>query len=355
MSKLRSIVLTCCLGLGVPSGFGASISGFGETTLVTSASDPDLVNSWGITSSATSPFWISNNGTGTSTLYSTAGVKQGLVVSMPAGSEPITGLVFNGTASFNGDTFLFASENGTVAGWRAALGTTAEPVFSQTGAIYKGLAISNAKDVLFAANFAAGTIDVFSGSSRIGAFSDPTVPAGYAPFNVQNVGGRIFVTFALREGMDDVPGAGHGFVDIFDPVSQTFTRAISQGALNSPWGLTLAPSGFGAVGGDLLVGNFGDGLINAYAAASFNLVGSLGSSSANPLVNEGLWGLIVGNGGNGGLANSVYITAGPDDEQGGMFARIDAVPEPSTTFLFCSGLLVLGIVYLRSAVRREQA
>ncbi len=355
MLKLQHLVAGVCLLLASSSGFAASVAGFSQTTLQTSATDPDLINPWGVSFSATSPFWISDNGSGKSTLYNSAGVKQGLVVSMPTGSAPITGQVFNGSTSFNGDSFLFASENGTIAGWRGALGTTAEQVFSETGAVYKGLAISSAQNVLYAANFAQGTIDVFSGSSRIGTFSDPNLPAGYAPFNVQNISGKIYVTFALSNGMDDIAGAGHGFVDVFDPSTSTFTRLISQGALNSPWGVAIAPAGFGSLGGDLLVGNFGDGLINAYNPANYALVGSLGTSESSPLVNDGLWALTFGNGGNGGLTSSLYITAGPNGEAGGLFARIDPVPEPSTIFLSCSGLL-LAVGYTRLKARsRDRA
>jgi uncharacterized protein (TIGR03118 family) len=150
------------------------------------------------------------------------------------------------------------------------------------------------------------------------------------------------VTFALRNGIDDVPGVGNGFVDVFDPTTHTFTRVISQGALNSPWGLAVAPGGFDSLGGDLLVGNFGDGLIDVYDGTTFALLGSLGSAG-NPLVNDGLWGLQFGNGGNGGLPNSLYLTAGPNDETGGLFARVDAVPEPSTVLLACSGLALLAV------------
>lgn len=348
MFKIRSAVLVSCFLLAASSAFAGSVGRFAETTLVTNATDPDLVNPWGVSFSASSPFWVSDNGTGKSTLYNSSGTKIGLVVTMPAGSEPITGQVFDGSGSFNGDAFLFASENGTIAGWRGALGTTAEQVFSETGAVYKGLAISNAKDVLYAANFAQGTIDVFKGASRIGAFSDPTVPAGYAPFNVENIGGKIYVTFALSNGHDDISGAGHGFVDVFDPTSHTFTRLISQGALNSPWGIAVAPVGFGSLGGDLLVGNFGNGLINIYDPVTFALIGSLGNSQGNPLATDGLWALTFGNGGSGGLTSSLYVTAGPNGETGGLFARIDPVPEPSTLLLLGSGISLVAFYSRRS-------
>jgi uncharacterized protein (TIGR03118 family) len=330
--------------------YASDVLAFSETVLQTNATDPDLVNPWGISSSASSPFWVSDNGTGKTTLYNSAGVKQGLVVSMPAGSSNLTGQVFNGSANFNSDAFVFATEQGTITGWRGALGTTAETLFSVAGAEYKGLAISSDKSTLYAANFAAGTIDVFNSAGKTAGIADPTIPAGYAPFNIQNINGKLYVTYALRGPTgDDVAGSGHGFVSVFDPSTNTFTRLTSMGALNSPWGLAIAPSGFGKLGGDLLVGNFGDGLINAYDPISGGLIGTLAAFNGTPIVNDGLWALDFGNGGNGGLAGSLYITAGPDDEKGGLFARIDAVPEPSALLL---GGLGLAVVVLR---RRSMA
>src|SRR4030095_9573660 len=183
------------LAVAVP---GVALAGYIQTDLVTSATDPDLINPWGISFGPTSPFWVSDNGTGKSTLYNSTGVKQGLVVTMPA-AAPITGQVFNGSANFNGNLFLFAAENGTINGWRGALGTTAEQLFSVTDAIYKGIALSGAKDTLFAATLHAGTIDVFNSSGLTGSFSDPTAPAGYAPFNIQTIGGKLIVTFATQD------------------------------------------------------------------------------------------------------------------------------------------------------------
>jgi uncharacterized protein (TIGR03118 family) len=323
-----------------------------QTNLVTSATDPDLINPWGISFGPTGPFWVSDNGTGKATIYNGAGTKLGLVVTMPAGSEPITGQVFNGSSNFNGNLFLFASENGTIAGWRGALGTAAEQLFSVTDAVYKGLAISSAKDVLYAANFKAGTIDVFDSThtTPIGSFSDPTAPAGYNPFNIQNLGGKFFVTFTQKEanGNDDVGGVGHGLIDVFDPVTHTFTRLVTGSAaggtvdaLNSPWGMALAPLSFGQFGGALLVGNFGDGKINAFDPTSGLLLGTLSDKSGTPLVNPGLWGLTFGNGGQGGDPNSLYFTAGGAAEDSGVFGRISAVPEPSSVVL---GLIAAGLV-----------
>ncbi len=343
MKGLFSIASIVLLGGIATAASAAPVGPFGETVLVSSATDPDLINPWGISSSATSPFWVSDNGTGKATLYNSLGVKQGLVVSMPGGASSVTGQVFSGAASFNGNTFLFATENGTIAGWRGALGTTAEQLFAVAGANYKGLAISTDKSTLYGADFGNGSIDAFDSTGVKSVISDPTIPVGYRPFNIQNLGGTLYVTFAQASGGDDVPGAGHGFVSTFDPVTHTFTRLVSQGALNSPWGVALAPAGFGALGGDLLVGNFGDGKINAFDKVTGALVGTLADASLNPLVIDGLWGLSFGNGGNGGSAASLYVTAGPDDETGGLFARLDnlsvaAVPEPAEFALMLGGL-----------------
>lgn len=343
----RSLLIL--LGIGL-SGLAVAgpLDGFVQTNLVSSATDPDLINPWGISLSATSPFWVSDNGTGRATLYNSAGTKQGLVVSMP-GADPITGQVFNGTSSFNGDLFLFVSENGNVDGWRGALGTSAEQLSGVFGAVYKGVAITTAKDAIFAANFNSGGIDEFTApGAPVGSFVDPTLPAGFAPFNIQNIGGVFYVTFALQDPAkhDDVPGVGNGFVDIFDPVTHLFTRLISQGVLDSPWGLAISPASFGTASDSLLVGNFGDGTINAFNPLTGAPVGTLADPGSSLLINDGLWGLTFGNGGNGGNLGSLYLTAGGSQESSGLFARIDApgrVPEPGTTWLIAAGLVLLAL------------
>ncbi len=364
--RMWTVVIGTSLALigSIPGAVFGSV--FQQTDLVTSATDPDLINPWGISFSATSPFWVSDNGAGKATLYNSTGTKQGLIVSMPAGSEPITGQVFSGSVTFNGDLFIFASENGTIAGWRGALGTTAEQLFAVPNAVYKGLAISGSKDTLYAANFRAGTIDVFDSthSAPIGFFSDPTAPAGYAPFNIQNLGGKFFVTFAQQDGAkhDDVAGVGHGFIDVFDPVTHTFTRLVTGSAaggtvtaLDSPWGVALAPATFGDFAGALLVGNFGDGEINAFNQNTGAFLGTLSDITSNPIVNPGLWGLTFGNGGNGGDQTALYFTAGGADEDTGLFARITirgaAVPEPSTLILLGSGAAILLVSAFR--LRRQ--
>jgi len=350
MLKLQTSAAAFALLWMTSVAHSAAVPGYVQTTLQTNSSDPDLVNPWGISFSAGSPFWVSDNGSGKATIYNSAGIKQGLVVSMPAGSFDVDGQVFNGTSSFHGDSFLFATEDGTITGWRGALGTNAETLFAVKGAEYKGLAISPTGSTLYATNFATGKIDVFSSTGLTGSFSDPSVPAGYAPFNIEDIDGKLYVTYALRGPTgDDVAGAGHGFVSVFDPTTHTFSRLVTQGVLNSPWGLAVAPANFGGLSNDLLVGNFGDGTINAFNPLSGSLIGTLAGVSDTPLVDDGLWGLTFGNGGSGGLVDSLYITAGPNDESGGLFARIDnvATPEPSTLLLGIAGLAAL---YFRRCV-----
>lgn len=349
------------LGFGWREAAAGPDPAFNQTNLVTSATDPDLINPWGISESGAGPFWVSDNGTGKSTLYNTAGVKQGLIVSMPVAGEPITGQVFNNTANFHGDLFIFASENGNIDGWRGALGTTAESLYGVAGAVYKGLAITTGKDTLFAANFNSGAIDAFDSthSTPIGSFTDPSLPAGYAPFNIQNIGGRFFVTFALQDAAkhDDVAGVGNGLVDVFDPVTHTFTRLITgsnaggaETHLNSPWGVAVAPSSFGTFSGALLVGNFGDGKINAFDPVTGAFKGTLSDIHGNPLINPGLWGLQVGNGGNGGLSSALYFTAGGANEASGVFGVFTAVPEPGSVVLMGLGVGLLA-VRLRKTLR----
>src|SRR5437763_3972267 len=316
--------------------------------------DPDLVNAWGITASAGSPFWIGANGTGTSLIYDGLGVKQALVVTIP-GDGSVTGVSFSNVAgSFNGDTFLFANEDGTVSGWRGALGTTAEVLAtSSANNVYKGLAQSviSTNAYAYLANFHTGSIDVLKGNAGAanlaGNFTDPGLPSGYAPFDVQNIGGILYVTYALQDAAkhDDAPGAGHGFVSAFDLQGNFLRRVATNGALDSPWGLALAPAGFGDVGGDLLVGNCGDGTINAYNPNSGAFIETLQDSSGMPLKIDGLWGLRFGNGGTFGSPNTLYFTEGPNMESYGLSGELTPTPEPGT--LGVAGVSLLALVLLR--------
>jgi uncharacterized protein (TIGR03118 family) len=355
-------VLALALAFSCSTAF--AVAGYQQTNLVSDGfvpavtTDADLINPWGISFSPTSPFWVSNNGNGLATLYNGAGAKQGLVVTIPAPisgqtSTP-TGQVFNPNSSnFKGDRFIFATEDGTIAGWQ---GGTVAPLRAATpDAVYKGLAIGNngSGDFLYAANFTNSRIDVFDSSFALssvsGSFTDPTLPAGYAPFNIQKLGVSLYVTYALKNGTQDSPGAGHGFVDVFDLNGNFVQRLISQGALNSPWGLALAPADFGKFSNDLLVGNHGDGLINAFDPATGALLGTLSDTLGNPIQNDGLWGLTFGNGGNGGDTNKLYFTAGLNDGADGLFASLSSAPVPGSLLLLGSGLLsLLGISWRRN-------
>ncbi|HUO07677.1 MAG TPA: TIGR03118 family protein [Phycisphaerae bacterium] len=354
----------------------ARADGFLATNLVTDdplanpamLTDPNLKNAWGISATATSPFWVSDNGTGVATLYrvdaaTNVPTKVSLEVTIP-GAGSVTGQINNpiGAGGFNGDNFLFVSEDGTISGWRGALGTTAEVLqLSDPSSVYKGTtaAAIGAHGYLYSANFHTGKIDILKGDAGApalaGSFTDPAIPSGYAPFGIQKLGNTIYVTYALQDasGKDDVAGAGHGFVSAFDVQGNFLARVASMGTLNSPWGLAIAPGSFGAFAGDLLVGNFGDGLINVFDPTSHTFLGQLNDLGGHPVVIDGLWGLMVGNSGTGGSAGSsskVYFTAGPNDEAHGVFGVIESVPEPSSLLLFVWGSgVMLGVGRRRMA------
>jgi uncharacterized protein (TIGR03118 family) len=335
--------------------------------------DPFLKNAWGMSHSASSPFWVSDNGTGVATLYSvspgtnlttkvTLGSPpdaSGGVVIPPAGSGTPTGQVFNsaGAGAFNGDTFLFVSEDGTLSGWRNALGTTAEILQTpEVANVYKGTTLSTTggHSYLLSANFRNGTIDVLKGDTGApdfaGRFTDPNSPAGYAPFNIQTLGSRIYVTYALQDAAkhDDVAGAGHGFVNAFDLQGNLLGRIGSMGTLNSPWGLAIAPASFTGFAGDLLVGNFGDGTVSVFSADpnTPSFLGQLSAANGNPITIDGLWALTPGNDGNGGSSQNIYFSAGPSGETHGLFGVLQSVPEPA-------GVALLALLLATCARRRR--
>ena len=320
--------------------------------------DPGLVNAWGMSySPGGSPFWVSSNGTGTSTLYSVnpttqATTKLGLTVSIP-GDGTVTGQVFNGNAAaFGADNFLFVNEDGTVSGWRGALGTTAEVLVAGSSAnVYKGVALGAiaGNSYLYAANFRAETIDVDKGTggapALTGTFTDPNLPAGYAPFNIQNLNGTLYVTYAQQDSTkhDEIAGAGLGLVDSFDLQGNLLARVATGGTLDAPWGLAIAPSSFGALSGALLVGNFGDGRINAYDVTTHSFLGQILVAGGSALAIDGLWAIAPGNGGSAGSTAALYFTAGPDGESHGLFGVLTPVPEPATGMLLIAGLAGVGL------------
>jgi uncharacterized protein (TIGR03118 family) len=353
--------------------------------------DKGFINPWGISEGPMSPFWVSVNGSGVSNLYSVPGPgntpvgQVGLVVTIPAASgifgdtSAPTGQVFNGTAGFklsNGSPalFLFASEDGAISGWNPGLppgpppATTAEiaPTNSPAGAVYKGLALNsdssnnNQNPFLYAANFNDGNVEMYNSTfGLVKTFTDPTLPAGYAPFNVSVINGKLYVTFALQDvpgnGHDDVAGPGNGFVDVFDLQGNLLTHLVSQGDLNSPWGMVLAPASFGTFAGDLLVGNFGDGRIHIYDPTTGAELGTLDGNNGLPLEITDLWALAVGNGKGGGDPNTVYFTAGLVDEAGGLFGSLAPVPEPSTWVMMALGFAGLALAGYRRARRARLA
>jgi uncharacterized protein (TIGR03118 family) len=323
--------------------------------------DPGLINAWGVSFNGGSPFWVSSNGVGVSNLYrvnpvTNAPSKVGLIVTIP-GDGSVTGQVANPNTpagSFNADNFLFVSEDGTVSGWRGALGTTAENLqLANPANSYKGVAsgVVGGHTYLYAANFATGNVDVLKGDagapSLAGNFVDPTLPSGFAPFNVQRLGTKIYVTYALVGPTgDDVAGPGNGFVSAFDLNGNFLGRVGTMGDLNSPWGLALAPTSFGPIAGDLLVGNFGDGRINIFDPVADTFLGQLTNPGGSPVTIDGLWALTVGNNGNGGSSNKLYFSAGPGGESHGLFGLVQAVPEPGT-YAMLAGLLLPGLALAR--------
>jgi uncharacterized protein (TIGR03118 family) len=306
------------------------------------AMDARLVNAWGLVAGPATPWWVADNGADFSTLYDATGVKRNVNVSVDGAP---TGLVFNGdSTSFRvgpsnaGAVFIFATEGGTIAGWHPSLGTASQVKVdsSEAGTIYKGLAIATTATgpQLYATDFHNARIDVFSATWAAvqppGGFVDPKLPAGYAPFGIQTIGTRIFVTYAKQGpgAEDEIAGQGRGFVDAFDTDGNLLLRVAQHGQLNAPWGLALAPATFGRFGGDLLVGNFGDGHVNAYQEmpdGTFDLIGSLRTTDGRKLAIDGLWALQFGHGTvTNGPIDTLFFTAGPNDEADGLFGTITA-------------------------------
>jgi uncharacterized protein (TIGR03118 family) len=358
---------------------------FTQTNLVSDAQpghltaaiqDPNLINPWGVAFSPTGPFWVANNHTGTATLYNVdpktnTPTQLGLVVTIavPQGqttpASP-TGAVFNESHGFvvNGApaSFIFDTEDGTLAAWNSNAGSqsvlmvdnSADPAHGDPnvppdegiGAVYKGLAIGqdNGQPMLYAANFRHGTVDMFSDQfQQVGSFTDDSLPAGYAPFNAQVLDHHVFVTFAVQDQFkhDDVAGAGNGFVDEFDMDGHLLTRVASNGPLNSPWGLAIAPHDFGKFAGDLLVGNFGDGAINAFDLKTDMFAGTLRGADGNPIAIGDLWSIKQGNNEGAGSKGSIFFTAGVQNEAQGLFGSISPISDSDRFAVSTSGSHVM--------------
>ena len=314
--------------------------------------DKNLQNPWGIAAFPGGPFWISDNKTGVSTLYTGQGAIVPLTVKIPGPKNPPagftaaapTGLVWNPNGSvFNvapktPALFIFSTEDGTISAWSPGQADRSTAILEAdnsdrgNGAVYKGLALAtNSTGVfLYATNFRAGTIDVFDSSFQpaklAGSFSDPTLPTGYAPFGIALIDGNLFVTYAKQDELkhDDVKGPGHGFVDVFDTDGNLITRFASRGTLNSPWGIARAPLDFGPFSTRILIGNFGDGRISGFTSGG-DFRGQLHDSKGHAVRIDGLWAIVFGN----GLAadpDKLYFTSGPNGEADGLFGSLSATP-----------------------------
>jgi uncharacterized protein (TIGR03118 family) len=348
----RSIVLiSIVILLLIPSGLKAQQGGYFQTNLVSNTAavatttDPQLLNPWGISFIPGQDFWIANNNGGTSTLYDASGNKNNnLVVTIPgAVHNPNgncnpgcpTGTVANPNATyFGGGQFIFVTEDGLITVWTGASNTAAVAFDNSTsGAVYKGLALLNATSLL-AANFNSGKVDVFNTTFQpaplTGSFTDPNLPAGYAPHGIQVINNSVYVAYAKQDSAkhDAMPGAGLGLVDIFDASGNFVSTLVAAGGrLNAPWGVALAPAAFGAFPNSILVGNFGDGTINAFSTTR-TFLGQITDSSNRALVNPGLWDMKFGGGGVSGAAGTLYLTAGgsnqPNFQAGGSTTSVFA-------------------------------
>lgn len=311
--------------------------------------DATLVNAWGLDHSPTGPWWVAANGTGVSPAYDGAGASAAANVAIPIApggteSKP-TGVIANNSRFFavskagqsGASEYVYVTESGTISGWNFNVDSTHAILKvdnSATGAIYKGAAIAasgrHPHPFLYAADFHNNKIDMFDGSFGAvalgnGAFTDPSLPAGYAPFNVANIGGRLFVSYALQGGTatDDVAGPRHGFIDIYTTGGALVGRFASRGTLDSPWAMVVAPHDFGLFSDDILVGNFGNGRISAFNHKG-KFMGFVVGSDANPVEIPGLWGLAFGNDAGAGASNSLFFASGPNGEAHGLFGTLTA-------------------------------
>jgi len=325
-----------------------------DTAGTATVTDPNLVNPWGLSRSSGSPWWVSDNGTGRATLYGATGTPASIVVTIPpddsssGASGTPTGQIYNGTTSFAlapgfPAHFIFVTEDGTISGWNSGVKATSAVIMVNTksASVFKGVAVATVTDptmgtldFLYVADFRRGRIRVYDANFQHirmdddDAFRDERIPRGFAPFNVQNIGGNLYVAFAKQdsEKHDEVDGAGLGYVDVFSPTGRLLHRLQCGPWFNAPWGIAQAPTDFGAYSHDILVGQFGSGQILAFDPVTGRFKGSLlDSVTSLPITIDGLWGIAFGSGTGSGAANALYFTAGPGGEQHGLFGTITPV------------------------------
>jgi uncharacterized protein (TIGR03118 family) len=353
---MMSVGVPILAGLGIVAPAQADPT-FSVTNLITNnqsvnqaqITDPNLVNPWGVSFLPTSPLWVSNEGKGVTSLYSITNTDQVSIVSNPnlfpvtIQGGGVTGQVANGSSTaFGGDPFLFVTLGGAVEGWNPNLGNTAQILTAANSAnSYDGatLVTVNGNSYLLAANTNTGNIDVFNGTTTqpglTGNFKDPNLPTGFVPYNVQVLNGLVYVTY-----FNSATNSG-GIVDAFSTSGNFMARIGTGGSLNDPWGLAIAPSSFGALAGDLLVGNKGSGEISIFNLSTDSFVGTLNGTNGSPIVIPDLWALTIGNGDGAGSTQQIYFTAGVGGYQDGLLGAIQpaSVPEPSTAVL---GLIAVG-------------
>lgn len=357
-------LLSACGGGGGGSSATMTTTGLTDVALASSGvittphTDANLLNAWGLAIQPGGVLWVADNNRNTATVYDGTGALQAPVVSLPAGTNGAaapTGIVFNASTDFLITTatgtapaqLILAGEGGTLTAWaRSVSGTTASIAYDDAagGAVYKGLAMANngTANHLYATDLHNAKIDVFdTGFHKValaGTFADPAIPAGFAPFGIQAIGGQLYVTYARQDATatDETLGAGLGYVDVFNANGMFVKRFASAGALNAPWGMAMAPAGFVTASGNLLVGNFGDGVVNRYDAATGNFLGPLMLASGHSLGVPGLWALVFGDGSANLPATSLFYTAGPNNQTAGVLGRIDVVtsstPPPCTGY-----------------------
>ena len=337
------------VGLGLCASMAVAANSYQVRNLVSDGGVPadhhdgNLVNGWGVAFNPNGFVWVADNGTGLSTLYDGLGDPQSLVVSIPGAGGATgtpTGIVFNGSNDFvvrnsvaaGPARFIFASEDGVISGWAPNVdGTHALPAVFMGNAVYKGVTVASGPggNMLYAADFHGHKIDIFRSNylpvKVPGAFVDPNLPPNFAPFNIQLLGGRLYVAYAQKEenGDDEVAGPGLGIVDAYDTSGRLLQRIATGGTLNAPWGMALAPAGFGDFSNRLLVGNFGDGTINAYDVATGQFLGQLRAPNGDVIAIDGLWGMAFGNNLNSQPPTTLFFAAGPNDEANGVYGRID--------------------------------